>query len=139
MTEAETGTGTGTGSGPDPGGNFYPPPHPDPGEAAPFEPARGYDREIVTRVWQFARIIPGNDSELWRKDEFGAWIHRLDYGNRHSQFGWEIANASLGRHARETGLHALHPLHWQNYLDEAAARRESRITADGLRNIRRLL
>jgi hypothetical protein len=100
---------------------------------------RGYDKEIIDRVWHFGKIISGNDPELWRKDEFDAWIHRLDYGNRHSQFGWEIAGSSLGRAAEDHGIAALRPLHWQNYLDESTAHHESRITADGLHNIRQLL
>ena len=52
----------------------------------------GYDREVVERVWSLAQIIPNNDPAVWRKDESGAWIHRQAYRNRHSEFGWEIAN-----------------------------------------------
>ncbi|MGI9240357.1 MAG: hypothetical protein ACR2RV_06120 [Verrucomicrobiales bacterium] len=96
----------------------------------------GYDREIVARVWKFASTVEGNDPELWRKDEFGAWIQRLDYGNRHSEFGWEVCDTSLGR--GEGGIVALRPMQWQNYVDHVAAVTQSKITADGLRNIRRL-
>ena len=48
------------------------------------ETVEGYDAEIVRRVWGLAQVIQGNDPEVWRKDEFGAWIHRADYRNRHS-------------------------------------------------------
>lgn len=106
---------------------------PDTTEWAP----RGYDREVASRVWQLAQAVAGNDPELWRKDEFGAWIYRLDHGNRHSPYGWEIFDASLGR--GEFGVAALRPLQWQNYLDQLASETQSRITSDGLRNIRRLL
>ena len=68
--------------------------------------------------------------------EFGAWIQRLDYGNRHSEFGWEICDTSLGR--GEAGIVALRPLQWQNYVDHVAAVTQSKITADGLRNTRKL-
>ncbi len=98
---------------------------------------RGYDREVVARAWARAEAVPGNDDELWRKDERGAWIYRLDYGRRSSSFGWEIFDASLGR--GEGGVSALRPLQWQNYLDAMAAETQSRVTADGLRNVRRLL
>ncbi len=97
----------------------------------------GYDREIVARVWKFAIPVDGNDPELWRKDEFGAWINRLDYGRRHSEFGWEICDIASSRAA--TGLSALRPMQWQNYLDQVAAMTQSHITADGTRNVRRLL
>jgi len=97
----------------------------------------GYDREVVARVWARAEVVPGNDEELWRKDECGAWIYRLDYGQRRSSFGWEVFDASLGRAGE--GVAALRPLQWQNYLDALAAETQSRVTADGLRNTRRLL
>ena len=96
----------------------------------------GYDREIVARVWKFAATVDGNDPELWRKDEFGAWIQRLDYGNRRSEFGWEICDTSLGR--GDAGIVALRPMQWQNYVDHVAAVTQSKITADGLRNVRKL-
>lgn len=97
----------------------------------------GYDRSIVDSVWQFAESVAGNDPELWRKDEYGAWINRLDYGRRHSQFGWEICDIVGARSA--TDLSALRPMQWQNYLDQVAAMTQSRITAHGKHNIRRLL
>ncbi|MEM8955714.1 MAG: hypothetical protein AAGD22_16290 [Verrucomicrobiota bacterium] len=109
----------------------------DPDPNALYRPR--YDKEVVDRIWSFGKIVIGNDPALWRKDEFNAWIHRLDYGNRHSQFGWEIADGSLGRSPEDQGIAALRPLHWQNYLDESSAHYQSRITADGLQNTRQLL
>ena len=96
-----------------------------------------FEREVVGRVWKFAQAVEGNDAEVWRKDEFGAWIHRLDYGNRNSQFGWEIFDFTRWRKGQ--GVAALRPCQWQNYLDYQAASRRLRVTADGLSNTRRLL
>ena len=99
----------------------------------------GYDREVVDRVWSMAQSIPGNDPAIWRKDESGAWMHRLEYRNRHSEFGWEIANSSSFSQ-RGLGVAALRPMQWQNYVDfMVASRQHSTVTADGLRNTRRLL
>ena len=98
----------------------------------------GYDREVVERVWQFAQVIPGNDPEVWRKDEFGAWIHRRDYRHRHSEFGWEIADC--GYRMRTGGMATLRPMQWQNHVDFlVAARNQAVVSADGLRNARRLV
>jgi hypothetical protein len=94
-----------------------------------------YEREVIDHVWSLAQSVAGNDAALWRKDEFGAWIHRLEYGRRSSQFGWEIYDPNLGG----MGLQALRPLHWQNYLDKIAFQDTMRVTADGLRNVRKLL
>lgn len=97
-----------------------------------------FEREVIDRVWQLAQAIPGNDPELWRKDEQGAWIHRLEYRNRRSQFGWEVAD--LGYYLRRAGIASLRPLQWQNHLDfQVAARGRTIVTADGLNNVRRLL
>ena len=96
-----------------------------------------YDRELIDQVWQHGQEIRGNDATLWRKDEFGAWIHRLHYGNRRSEYGWEILDLT---HAPQgSGVIALRPLHWQNYIDQVAAHTQSRTTAMGLRNTRQLL
>lgn len=97
----------------------------------------GYEKEIVDAVWQLAEKVDGNDSALWRKDECGAWINKLEYGKRHSSFGWEICDLSLGR--RPGTLSALRPMQWENYVDHIAAITQSRVTADGLRNVRKLL
>ncbi len=98
---------------------------------------RGYGSEIVQSVWETAQIVPGNDPQVWRRDESGAWIHRLAYRNRRSEFGWEIADCAYT--LRAFGLAALRPMQWQNYLDFLVASRSSVVTADGLRNVRKLL
>ncbi len=94
-----------------------------------------YEREIIDHVWQSAQCVLGNDPALWRKDECGAWIHRLEYGNRHSQFGWEIYDPNLSG----IGLQSLRALQWQNYQDKIAFEQGAQVTADGLRNVRRML
>ena len=98
----------------------------------------GYEPEVIERVWRGAAEIAGNDAALWRKDECGAWIYRMDYGRRHSDFGWEIQDPTVGLRGGGAVL-ALRPLHWQNYLDRLASATQSRVTADGLRNTRLLL
>ncbi len=96
-----------------------------------------YDRDLIDHVWQNGQEIQGNDSALWRKDEFGAWIHRLQYGNRRSEYGWEILDLTHTPHGG--GVIALRPMNWQNYIDQVAAHTQSRTTAMGLRNTRQLL
>ena len=95
--------------------------------------SRNYPREVQDRAWESAPVVEGNDPALWRKDEFGAWIHRLDYGNRRSDYGWEILD-HLDRSAVME-----RPLQWQNYTDEVAARTQDRVTAAALHDSWRLL
>lgn len=77
---------------------------------------RGYEREVIENVWNFAEIIPGNDPDLWRKDEMGNWIRRLDYGRRDSEFGWEIFDPGIGRHSQ--GVYAMRPMQWTAFLEQ---------------------
>lgn len=100
-------------------------------------PEQTYERDVVERVWQSAQVVPGNDPAVWRKDERGAWIHRMAYRNRDTEFGWEIADS--GYTLRSFGMASLRPLQWQNYMDFLVASRSSVVTADGLRNARRLI
>jgi hypothetical protein len=85
---------------------------------APADPSlkhySGYERELIQSVWEFAEIVPGIDPALWRRDEFGDWIYRLDYGRRSSEFGWEIFDPGVGRHAQ--GVYAMRPMQWQSYI-----------------------
>lgn len=95
-----------------------------------------YERTVVDHVWSLGQPVQGNDDALWRKDEFGAWMHRLEYGNRNSQFGWEIYDPNLM--GMDFGLRMLRPLQWQNYQDKVAFEETPKVTADGLRNTRML-
>ncbi len=88
-------------------------------DSSPAPGHGGYERELIQSVWEFAEIVAGNDPELWRKDEFGEWIHRFDYGRRTSEFGWEIFDPGIGRHAQ--GVYAMRPMQWQNYIRQYEA------------------
>lgn len=80
-----------------------------------YLPCRGvYERELIESVWQNAEIVPGTDPALWRRDEFGESIHRLDYGRRDSRYGWEVYDPGIGR--RTEGVYAMRPVHWASYL-----------------------
>lgn len=78
-----------------------------------------YEREVVESVWAFAEIVPGVDPALWRRDEFGDWIRRLDYGRRDSAYGWEIFDPGAGRRAQ--GVYAMRPMQWRSYVRQYEA------------------
>ena len=56
------------------------------GELADF--ARRDRRKLV--AWNHAALIPGRDGNEWRMDDYGCRIRFSDYGDRESDFGWEI-------------------------------------------------
>lgn len=80
-----------------------------------------FERDTVLRVWEYAEIVPGIDAGLWRRDEMGNWIRLLDYGDRASEFGWEVFDPGFGRRPR--GVYALRPLHWRGWTERVESLR----------------
>jgi len=79
----------------------------------PFATASSYDRSLVELVWAKADPIKGNDAELWRRDETGNWINRMDYGKR-SQYGWVI----IERRGDLTPLNSLDAMNLSSRSDD---------------------
>jgi hypothetical protein len=87
-----------------------------------------YSDEIIQKVWEKAKIVSNNNPNEWRKDECGAWIARDKYGNRNSQYEWEIDHISPGG---SDSISNLRPLQWQNNVDKRDGRLKCNITASG--------
>ena len=49
-----------------------------------------YMEELVQKVWTKAFAVINQDSTHFRKDRCGAWIVFEAYGDRNSEYGWEI-------------------------------------------------
>jgi hypothetical protein len=63
-------------------------------------------------VWLKGTPIPGCDPAIWRYDAFGKILRFSDYGDRSSEYGWEIdhypAPAALGGTDDISNLRPLH-------------------------------
>ena len=70
-----------------------------------------YSEEDIQAVWEKGRIVSNNDPNVWRKDECNAWIKRTEYGNRDSQYGWEIDHIDP---KGSDDIENLRPLQWEN-------------------------
>ena len=68
----------------------------------------------IQAVWLKGQIIPGYNSNLWRRDACGAVIYRLHYGNIYSRFGWEVDHVKPVAKWGSDLLLNLQPLQWQN-------------------------
>ena len=90
-----------------------------------------WSEEVIQTVWEMGQITNSNDKNRWRKDECGAWIGRQDYGNRDSEYGWEVDHISPGGTDR---LSNLTPLQWQNNIDKSDGRLKCNVTASGKHN-----
>lgn len=86
----------------------------------------------INAVWQKGTPVAGNDPNQWRHDPCKAWMSRQAYGNRDSQYGWEIdhINPNGG-----DGLANLQPLHWANNAAKSDGRLVCAVTSSGVSNI----
>jgi len=93
-----------------------------------------WSNEMIQKVWEKGQVVSGNDPNVWRKDECGAWIGRQSYGNRNSKYGWEIDHISPG--GPDT-LSNLRPLQWENNVDKSDGRLKCNVTSSGKDNVKR--
>lgn len=92
-----------------------------------------WSNEMIQKVWEKGKIVFGNDHNVWRKDECDAWIGRQSYGDRTSQYGWEIDHISPG--GPDT-LSNLRPLQWENNVDKSDGRLKCNVASSGKNNVK---
>lgn len=89
---------------------------------------------LQDQVWAKGRIASGNDPQVWRLDECGAWIRRGEYGNRNSMYGWEVDHIVSVDHGGTDAPSNLRPLQWQNNAAKGAGRLSCAVKASGTKN-----
>jgi hypothetical protein len=98
---------------------------------------RMFSNYIVAAVWRKAvRVSDDNDRMGFRKDACGAWIRWADYGNRNSQWGWEIDHILGVASGGSDSLSNLRPLQWENNVAKSRGRLACVVTGDGTTNQR---
>jgi len=56
----------------------------------------GWTDVKIQMVWEKGTVVQGNDPKVFRKDQCKAWINRDKYGDRKSDYGWEIDHITPG-------------------------------------------
>jgi hypothetical protein len=85
------------------------------------------DEGVVQTVWERGRVKSGQDPRMWRQDECGAWLHREQYGNPESEYGWKILSVAPDA---QNDVDDMRPFHWSNDFDIANGRPLCEVTAD---------
>jgi hypothetical protein len=78
-----------------------------------------FSEQTIEVVWRKGRIIPGYNPDLYRKDICGAVMKRNEYGNRNSDYGWEIDHVNPNG---SDDLSNLRPLQWENNVEKTDSR-----------------
>lgn len=91
-----------------------------------------FDEDTIQQVWEKGEVVENYDQDVKRQDDAKAWIHREEYGNRDSKFGWEVDHIDPGG---GDDLSNLRPLQWQNNLALQEGEVRFKITSEGDDNI----
>src|SRR5258708_7521623 len=73
-----------------------------------------YDQATIIAVWKKGTVVGNNDPAVWRQDSCGAWMQSKKYGDRDSQYGWEIDHIVSIDRGGSDALGNLRPLQWEN-------------------------
>lgn len=77
-----------------------------------------WEEETKKAVWNKAKIIPGYDENVWRRDSCGLVIMYREFGNRETDLGWEVDHITPVIHGGTDELENLQALNWNANEDK---------------------
>ena len=97
-----------------------------------------FTADTIQKVWEKGSVPVADASHEWRKDECDAWIHRDQYGNRKSDWGWEIDHITPLSRGGTDAISNLRPLQWENNAAKQDDRLVCVVTSSGQQNVRKV-
>lgn len=93
-----------------------------------------YNKNLIQQIWEKAIPVLNQNSAHVRKDKCGAWIVFEAYGDRNSEYGWEIDHIIPVDKGGTDDLANLQPLHWDNNAAKSDGGLVCKVVADGTHN-----
>jgi hypothetical protein len=93
---------------------------------------REFTSDEVQSVWDKGNVVSGQNQVEWRKDACGAWIGRSFYGDRKSDYGWEVDHIDPNG---GDSLSNLQPLQWKNNVSKSDGSLDCTMKAEGVKNV----
>ncbi len=93
--------------------------------------------KYIYQVWLKAIVVDNVNPNDFRKDYAGAWIRYSDYGNRNSQYGWEIDHLRPLSQNGTDDMSNYFPLQWQNNARKGDdyPRWATAVSSEGINNV----
>jgi 5-methylcytosine-specific restriction endonuclease McrA len=75
-------------------------------------------KKKIDEIWEKAKTIRGQNSDVWRKDEYGNKIRKASYGTT-GEYGWEVDHSNPKNNGGTDHGRNLKPLHWEENRKKA--------------------
>ena len=75
------------------------------------------EEQFLDLVWQKGNVVITHDPRHARQDDYGRWMVRAEYGNRRSDWGWEMDHKIPASRGGSDALGNLRPLNWRSNVE----------------------
>ena len=93
-----------------------------------------FTEKTIQEVWNNAKEILNQNPSKVRMDICNAIIWRNEYGNRNSEYGWEIDHIIPVSKGGTADFPNLQALHWENNAAKGDGELRCKITSENSRN-----